>query len=839
MRFLLSLFLLFLNPLNGADYIINWGTDAGPNSPNYDDLSASPWTNNPSPVQLLKDFSGAALIDTTGGPDSSWSKGDLIELGFFADLGDDDALGGSGSNADSASTTLFSGSWVPITSETYIGQDWGDGSPSWETVAAGEFAFLTQFTNNGSWNTSAVSNEPAETAYEIQSGDDTPTNLTTALALLSSGNTPLGMRFYDSTAKTDGVTSYNTIMNSNWTWPSAGSILDMTIHTDTSSANNLDSNLRFEFDNTNHGTNNGTSSVFARKTTSDTAVSTTAVPGTATNPTADDFVTTITYISDTHLNSNNLDLSDSGGKGSMVISGLTNTSTSNYIDGGSGTNEEHQLTIHAASSSSAFSFAGGIHASAGSGSSTDLAVLKTGAGTQTLTGAINLADAASDGTTSGFIYLSEGTLELKPNSGGIQKVEYVEGQSGATLKLDSTGAGSTGKVIELGFGNTSSAKTFAGGLNLAGNTSGVTLDVGGGTNFGAHQIISGAITEDASSNFVLRKTGSGKLSLNGDSSADFAGGVTIADGGGTKDGGILVAGHNNALGTGTTTIEHGKLSIGAGVTVTNLIRGEQTSNDTDKKSVIGGGIIGAAGIINNSTQIDIGSATGEIDVLSPGMAHASSMSNGTSDYQVIAGNHDNTGSDSLNLSIGTIQIDKIGLKNGGVFDWEITDFAGDNSGGSDWDVLKFDTLNFDATNDTFDINIYSLASDGSAGGVTVDGSNHLYSSKTGTSGFKFMEWTGSGTPNGTTEGWLGDQTAREVTAFNINSDSWAYHNNFYYGDWSVWYESGSFYLQYSAVPEPSTYFMVTGLLMLPGYNFLRRIRKKKSLGDVEDITDNA
>jgi hypothetical protein len=33
--------------------------------------------------------------------------------------------------------------------------------------------------------------------------------------------------------------------------------------------------------------------------------------------------------------------------------------------------------------------------------------------------------------------------------------------------------------------------------------------------------------------------------------------------------------------------------------------------------------------------------------------------------------------------------------------------------------------------------------------------------------------------------------------------------------------------------------MVTGLLMLPGYNFLRRIRKKKSLGDVEDITDNA
>jgi hypothetical protein len=827
---LFSIFsLLVSNYVLGANYEIRWGTDAGPDSPIVNGYSG--WTNNPSPVQLLKDFSGTALDNTTGGPDSSWSKGDLIELGFFADLGDDGALGGSG--ADSASTTLFSGSWVPITSKTYIGQDFG--ATASQTVPAGEFAFLTQYSNNGSWDTSAVSNQSADTAYQIQTGDDTPTNLTTALALLSSGSTPLGIRFYDSTAKSEGVTSFNTIMNSNWTWPSAGSTLEMTLHTDTASANNLDSNLRFEFDNTNYGTNNGSSSVYAKKTTNDTAVSTTAIPGTATNPTADDFVTTITYISDTYLNSNNLDLSDSAGKGSMVVNGLAGINAGGagkFIDGGSGTTQgEHQLTINTNTSTS-FTYSGGIAGAADGSSSTDLTILKTGAGSQTLTGAINLADAAG-GQASGFLYIKEGTVVAKPTSGGTQSIEYLAGDSGSTLTLDSTGAGASGKVIELGFANTSSAKTFAGNINLAGNTGGVTLDVGGGTNFDAHQIVSGSITEDGASNFVLRKTGSGKLSLNGDSSSDFVGGITIADGGGTKDGGVLVAGHNNALGTGTTTIEHGKLSIGAGVTISttssNKILG-QASNGTGQKSVIGGGVGNTVGVISNNADsiINIGSGDGEIDVLSPGMAHASSMSNGTSDYQVVAGNHDASGTDDLTLSIGTIQIDKIGLKNGGVFDWEITDFAGDNSGGSDWDVLKFDTLNFDATNDTFDINIYSLASDGSAGGVTVDGSNHLYSSKTGTSGFKFMEWTGSGTPNGTTEGWLGDQTAREVTAFNINSDSWAYHNNFYYGDWSVWYESGSFYLQYSAVPEPSTYFMVTGLLMLPGYNFLRRIRKKKN-----------
>jgi len=667
-----------------------------------------------------------------------------------------------------------------------------------------------------------VSNQAAESAYQIQTGDDTPANLTTALALLSSSSTPLGMRFYDSTSQTEAVTSYNTVMNSNWTWPSGGSTTQMYLHTDTASSDNLDPNLRFEFDNTNYGTNNGATSLYAKKTTSDTAVSSTAIPGTATDPTSDDFVTTLTYLSSTYLNSNNLDLSDSGGKGSMVVSGLTGTSASNYIDGGSGTTEEHQLTIHAAASSSSFTYAGGIHAASGSGSSTDLSLMKTGSGTQTLTGNVNLADAASDGASSGFINVDEGTLSLTPASGKSQKAEYLVGESGTTLKLDSSGLGATGKIVELGFANTTPAKTFGGGINLAGNNSGVTIDVGGGTNFDAHQIITGAITEDASANFILRKTGSGKLTLNGASSSDFAGGIIIADGGGTKDGGILVAGDNSALGTGTTTIEHGKLSIGAGKTVTNVIRGEQSSNNTDKKSVIGGGIIGAAGIIDNGsgTQIDIGSGTGQIDVLSPGIALASSMSNGTSDYQVVAGNHNNAGADNLNLSIGTIQIDKIGLKNGGVFDWEITDFAGDNSDGSDWDVLKFDTLDF-SESDSFDINIYSLAANGSAGGVSGD--YGLGTTKTGASGFKFMQHTGTGA------GWnAAPGSSREVSGFNINSDNWAAVNNFYYGDWSVYYNTSdkSFYLQYSAVPEPSTYFMVTGLLLLPGCNFIRRFRKR-------------
>ena len=796
-RFLFSLCLLFLNPLNGADYIINWGTDAGPNSPNYDALSASPWTNNPSPVQLLKDFSGAALTDTTGGPDSSWSKGDLIELGFFADLGDDDALGGSGSNADSASTTLFSGSWVPITSETYIGQDWGDGSPAWETVAAGEFAFLTQFTNDGSWNTSAVSNEPAEAAYEIQSGDDTPTNLTTALALLSSGSTPLGIRFYDSTAKSEGVTSFNTIMNTNWTWPSAGSTLEMTLHTDTASANNLDSNLRFEFDNTTYGS--------AGTYTAKVAGTNVSSHGTANALHSDDFKTSITYWNGSS------DLSIAGSSQDTILSGASGSAN---ISGGN----DNLLTLNVngvGTTSNTYTLTGNIQDTGAAGG---LKILKVGTGEQVLTGNVNMV---SD--TDSHVIIGEGTLTLSSSS-NQQQFEYFTGSG--TLKLDNSNNAS--HTVTIGLANTSAKQTFAGNVELAGSNTYNALNVGGGelSGFDKHQEFSGVV----SGGEKLVKTGSGKLTLSGNNT--FTGGVTIADGGGTKDGGILVAGHANALGSGTTVVEHGKLAISAGTTVTTTIQGQATNDNTNMKSVIGGGVGNSAGVIDNfsGTQINIGSANGQIDVISPGMAQASSMSNGTSDFQVVAGNHD---ASDLTLSIGTIQIDKIGLKNGGVFDWEITDFTGNNADGSDWDVLKFDNLEF-SESDSFDINIYSLASNGSTGGVTVDGSNHLYSSKTGTSGFKFMEWTTSGS------GWNNAPgSARVVNGFNINSDNWAAANNFYYGDWSVWYEGGSFYLQYSAVPEPSTYFMVTGLLMLPGYNFLRRIRKKKSLGDVEDITDNA
>ena len=179
------------------DTTIRWGSHKGSASPLHDGLSDAPlWDANPSTVQLLQDFAGTALLNSTGGPSTAaaWSKGDRIELGFFASsLGADNAIGGTAGNADTPATTLFQGTWVALTSQTYIGQDWGTNSgPPDEVIDAGDFMFLSKYTyNTGSstWNNSVVNNKTVinddETGYKIGTGVDTPTNLTDQLSVLT------------------------------------------------------------------------------------------------------------------------------------------------------------------------------------------------------------------------------------------------------------------------------------------------------------------------------------------------------------------------------------------------------------------------------------------------------------------------------------------------------------------------------------------------------------------------------------------------------------------------------------------------------------------------------
>jgi len=384
-----------------------------------------------------------------------------------------------------------------------------------------------------------------------------------------------------------------------------------------------------------------------------------------------------------------------------------------------------------------------------------------------------------------------GNLILKPASGKTQVVEYLTGAGG--LKLDNSGVNDS-TIVTLGFANQTSS-TFSGTVVLDGNgaanvnkisvSSGSTDD-----DYNNVQTLSGVISENGGAKKLV-KDGAGKLVLSGNNT--FTGGLDV-------NGGTVQLGDANGAGTGAgvITINTGKLEIASGVSVSETING----------SAVGKSIVGGDGTI---ASLNVGSDTSEIDVISPGEGHSSSTSSAGSTQQV-------SRNASLASALGSLTITSLDLDDGGVFDWEIGDFSG-STAGSDWDLLNVGTLDFDPSASTLTVNIMPLQSDGSAGATA--GSPNMWVNKTGTSGFKFMDvttWANAPGSSGTIS-----------QGFSINNSSWLYYQNDPYGDWSVYYDVGTsaFYLQYSAVPEPSTYMMVTGLLMVPGMSYLRRIRRKK------------
>ena len=52
--------------------------------------------------------------------------------------------------------------------------------------------------------------------------------------------------------------------------------------------------------------------------------------------------------------------------------------------------------------------------------------------------------------------------------------------------------------------------------------------------------------------------------------------------------------------------------------------------------------------------------------------------------------------------------------------------------------------------------------------------------------------------------WAG-HSAGTYDAFNVVDPGWSHYNDQHLAEWSVWFDgTDKFYLQYSAVPEPST-----------------------------------
>jgi autotransporter-associated beta strand protein len=770
-----------------STYNIQIGTHVGPSTGNY--FRGDNALSDPSSQIFLKQIqlSDGVLSSLNEITNYSTFNGDRIELGFF----DTDSSATITPNTDSSNP--FTGTWTSLTSNLRIGfDDINTSAASYSNnFSDGNFSFKIRYTHD---STNALANEGralinpdhgssddwgdtlselSDTLDSFSASDyaDTPDNdLSDRVAALhNSASDPLiGIRFYDQTDPGSQTTRYNTIMNAGWTFTDGETIL---LHIDDASSSSA-SGLLFEFDNTD-ANGAGTSKIGTHATND-------AVPN-------DDFVATITYFD----GNENIDVSNSG-IGSTVFSGFDGTG---LIYGGE---HENVVTLHSQSGNtgaSAFDFNGSFYRASSGTDSTDLTIIKTGAGDQILSGNINLADSNTN-SVSGGLNITSGNLILKPLSGKTQVVDYLTGAGG--LKLDNTGV-STDTIVTLGFANTSSS-TFSGNVELSGGNTAHKISIASSaTGYDKEQIIVGTITGDNPGK-TLVKDGAGILTLHGDSSSSMDGGIQVENG-------TLVIGDGSDAGadpgSGTITINKGKLEIAASETIDNAIN---TGNSG--KSMLGG-----KGTLDRAVTIGSDNDANYVDVISPGSGISSSLSSTSSKQQVSLGDRAN--------AIGTFTVsDTLTFKGGGVYDWEINDFSG--TAGTNWDLLKFDTLNFDSTSDVFTINIMSLDANGDAGQMSGGNVWDNYTSN----GFKFMEATGTGS------GWTGTGALTGdgyVSGFNVVDDGWSYYNQHWAHDWSVWYDhsESSFYLQYSVAPEPSTYVMVTGLMLVPGMNAVRKYRNRK------------
>ena len=711
--------------------------------------------------------------------DGTTHTGDLIELGFFVN-----AAGAA------ESSTRFKGTWKPITSKTTIGQKYGS-----TAVPDGEFQFKTMFTDDGGSsgnNLLALTGNPSATADTLYIGDDQPTDILANIDLLNAtSNAFIGVRFYDiSTAgnpptpsgtdgatKVNGTTRYNTIMDAAWMWPGKAAKEVISLH---DSDGGVDNSVEFEFDNTAAYTAN-----LAKVGTGNTRVEN------------DDYVATVTY----HDGSSNLALNTIG---SSVISGLSGSGT--LTDNGSG----KTLTLHSRTGNTvadAYSFGGTITG--------DTTVIKTGEGEQKLTSTLSVSD------TTGFVYIDDGIFNLAPSSTGVtQSMEYLTsatslGSTDPIFALDNdNGADQTVTFGLTDSSHTSTDREFKGKVYLSDSGTN-TLKVSSNTASGDYaktQILSGVISGSSggtaqAGSAKLKKTGKGRLELSGANT--FNGGVDIDDG-------TVVAGHDDSLGSGTITINKGKLEVSSGVTISETIQGGS-----------GKSLIGGDGTVSSVT---IGSGANEIDYLSPGQGISSSLS--PSQKQVGLGNG------AADDAIGSFTATTLSLQGGGVYDWEMQDFDG-TTGGTDYDVMNFTNLSFGSSSDRFTINIMGIKSSDGTEGAPDNLASIWGKSRQTTNGFKFLT-DGGGSGGGITWGAWNAGNIDDYFEFRFDDLAYNASNNGQYNqwgqDWSVYYNNGDFYLQFSAVPEPSTYIMVTGLFMLPGFRMFRKWRKRStsSVTDTEE-----
>ncbi len=244
--------------------------------------------------------------------------------------------------------------------------------------------------------------------------------------------------------------------------------------------------------------------------------------------------------------------------------------------------------------------------------------------------------------------------------------------------------------------------------------------------------------------------------------SDYTGGTTI------NSGVTVVANHNNALGTtGTITVNGGSLSTGSGVTL---------ASTAARPIVFTAGSIGGSGTISFHSSLVV-----------------------TNQLALTPGN-----------SIGklTLQFDsaaQLVLNSGGTYRWELADATG--SAGTGWDFIdvagNVDIAALGGASGVFNLSLHTIDAAGESGYAANFNPDASYS-------------------------WA-ILTATSITnfdpaKFNLFADSTTFLNATAGGTFSLSLENNTLLLNFTPVPEPSTWaLMITGLAAI-AFTALRRKR---------------
>jgi autotransporter-associated beta strand protein len=464
---------------------------------------------------------------------------------------------------------------------------------------------------------------------------------------------------------------------------------------------------------------------------------------------------------------------------------------------------------------------------------------KLGAGTLTLTGA---------NTYTGSTTLSAGTLALGA-ANRLADTTALSVNSGATFNL----AGFSETVGSLaGAGNVTlgAGSLTAGGNNTSTTFSGVLSGTGGFTKAGTGTltlagentytgpttISAGTLVAQAGANRLADTTalsvsfgatfdldgapegvgslagagnvtlGAGTLTAGGNNTSTTFSGVLSGTGGFTKSGtGTLTLTGANTY-SGTTTISAGTLQIGAGGSLNGPVANAGTLSFTNPATQTLGGVLSGTGGLNVSAgSVTLGANntfSGPATISGGKLLVTGSNTGGGSLTVGSGGTFGGTGSFSGPLVVnaggavapgaspGILSVGATTFAGAGTFSFEINNSVG--TAGSQWDLLSISgALNITATPaNPFVVNLTSLTLSNTAGLLDGFNSANPYS-------WKFVQTTGG-------------ITGFSAGAFQYNAGS--FENNLNGGSFFVSKISNDLFLNFTPVPEPSTYaLMALGL----------------------------